>query len=69
MPSERDKLRADRERAAAACDAHFDSMIDGYAIGHRARREAFVRREVDKAVKDVEERQLQAIPEADRRRR
>ena len=63
----RDRLRRDRERAAAECDQHFADMTDGYALGHATRREAFVRREQDKGVKEIEERQLQAIPAADRR--
>lgn len=67
--SELDKLRAARAAAAARCDAHFEAMIDGYAANHAARRQGFVRVEAEKAAKEFELAQLQAIPAADRRRR
>jgi len=66
MASPRQQLAIDRRRAEATCDAHFDTMRDGYPDRLNAGRDTFVRREADKAAKDIEERQLQQIPEADR---
>lgn len=65
----RDRLRRDREAAAAACEARFEALTDSYPLGHAARRRAFVRDESEKLAREVEQAQLQATPEADRRGR
>ncbi len=62
----REELRAAREAAQARSEAKFEELVDDYPIGHRAGRDRFVRLESEKMVKEIEDRQMQVIPEADK---
>ena len=68
-PTAREQMRIDRERAQARSEAKFEALTENYPLGHEARREAFVRVESEKMVKELEQRQLEVTPESDRRKR
>jgi hypothetical protein len=74
MPDERkltdtEKMLRDRERAEARCDQHFEELVESYPAGHRSARDTFIRRESEKITKEVENRQLDATPDPEGRRR
>lgn len=65
-PTTREELRAAREAAWQKVADRWEAATDSYPIGHAVRRDAFVRRESEKAAKEIEDRQLQVIPDADK---
>lgn len=67
-PTPRQQLAIDRELARARSDARFEELVSSYPPSHQAGRDRFIRVESEKTEKDVRDRQLQAIPEADRGR-
>ena len=68
-PTPREQLAIDRELAQAKSDASFEQLMDSYPPGHEIRRETFIRQESEKLEIELEKKQLQAIPEPDRRDR
>lgn len=65
-PTAREQLAIDRARAEAASEARFAEARLGYPASVNSARETYVRRESEKAVKEIQDRQLQAVPDADR---
>lgn len=64
-----EKMLRDQAFAQARCDAHFEELVDGYPMGHQAARERFIRLESEKITKEVENRQIDATPDPEGRRR
>ena len=64
-PTAKEQLAIDRELARARSEARFEEMTQFYPPAHMAGRDSFVRRESEKMVKELKDRQLQVIPEAD----
>ena len=65
-PTPRERLTIDRELARARSDAKFEELLPGYPTGHVVDRDRFIRVESEKVAKEIEERHLDAIPQADR---
>jgi len=68
-PTPSEQLDIDRAAAAARSEAKFYALTENYPTGHESRRDSFVRTESKKTAKELEKRQIDVIPDSDRRRR